>query len=417
LIRLLDSPNPWMSRGQLWGTVVMDRALAGNAYLLKARVQGGLLKGAVAELWRLRPDRIRIIPSTTNFIESYEYNTGREKIVFPPGDIIHLKTRNPLNDYYGMPPLMAIAARVDIDEYMKSFLRGFYERGGTGPGAILSVKQKLDQTAKDAIRDRVRSQFGGPNGMYEWLILDQAESTYQQLGLNRGLRDALPKELDAVTEARIAMAFGIPGSILGLLIGYESSSYANKRQDWQVFWDLTMTPLLSDLDDALNLQLVPDFGGIDEVLFDLSDIHALQEDVDKIHDRERQDFAGTGSTLKEFREALGKPPDLDDDDIVLIPANAKAVRVGDLAKEPEPVVAPAPPEQEIMPAAQLDIIAEVYCPKCGRWLGRNMNADATAYCPKCKAVDLSGKPTPLTVVKTVERDEDGRVARVVEVTA
>jgi len=84
---------------------------------------------------------------------------------------------------------------------------------------------------------------------------------------------------------------------------------------------------------------------------------------------------------------------------------------------PEPVVAPAPPEQEIMPAAQLDIIAEVYCPKCGRWLGRNMNADATAYCPKCKAVDLSGKPTPLTVVKTVERDEDGRVARVVEVTA
>jgi len=39
LIRLLDNPNPWMSRGQQWGTVVMDLKLAGNAYLYKARFE------------------------------------------------------------------------------------------------------------------------------------------------------------------------------------------------------------------------------------------------------------------------------------------------------------------------------------------------------------------------------------------
>ena len=36
LVQLLNHPNPYMSRGQLWSTVVMDRYLAGNAFLLKA---------------------------------------------------------------------------------------------------------------------------------------------------------------------------------------------------------------------------------------------------------------------------------------------------------------------------------------------------------------------------------------------
>lgn len=410
LIRLLQNPNPWLSRGQMWGTVVMDRALAGNSYWLKARVQQGVMKGAIAELWRLRPDRVKIIPSATNYIEGFEYNTGQTKQIFQPEDIIHFKTRNPLNDYYGMPPLMSIANRIDIDDYMKSFLKTFFERGGTGPGSILSVKTKLPQEAKDDIRDRFKRQFGGAGSFHEMMILDNAESTYQQMGLNRGIRDALPKEIDAVSEARIAMAFGIPGSILGLLIGYESSSYANKRQDWQVFWDLTMTPLLSDLDDALNLQLTPDYGGIDEVLFDLSDIRALQEDVDKLHERQRQDFQASGLTWAEYREAIGRDPNVGDDEIIIVPSNMKAIRVAELGEEPEPV---APPPQIEAP---LDIVAEVHCPKCGRWVGRNMNVGATAYCPKDKEVLVElPEATPKPIKIDIVRDEEGRAAQLVGV--
>jgi len=415
LIQLLANPNPWMSRGQLWGTVVMDRALAGNAYMLKARVQGGLLKGAPAELWRLRPDRVRIIPDAVKFIGGYEYNTGKDKIVFPPEDVIHFKTRHPLNDYYGMPPLMAVAGRIDIDDYMKNFLRGFFEQGGTGPGSILSVKSKLSPEAKEEIKTRFHAQFGSAGRAHELMILDNAESTYQQMGLNRGLRDALPKELDAMQEARIAMVFGIPGSILGLLIGYESSSYANKRQDWQVFWDLTMTPLLSDLDDALNLQLVPDYGGIDEVLFDLSDIRALQEDVDKVHERHRANVGAGIESWEEGREAIGLDPK-PKEGIFFVPPNVTPTELDALGEEPEPAPVVVPPTQiPERTETQPDMLAEVHCPKCGRWIGRNMNVGATAYCPKDKEV-LVG-PQPQTTIKTVERDDDGRLLRVVEVTA
>src|SRR3990167_7938989 len=94
LVRLLNAPNPFMSRGQMWGTVVMDRCLAGNSYLYKARYESGPLKGNVAELWRLRPDRVRVVPDPANFISGYEYNTGTGKVTSPAADIIHFKTRN-----------------------------------------------------------------------------------------------------------------------------------------------------------------------------------------------------------------------------------------------------------------------------------------------------------------------------------
>ena len=373
LVKLLNNPNPFMSRGQFTATLVMDRMLAGNSYALKSR--GPL--GNVGELWRLRPDRVRVIPGG-GYIEAYEYNAGREKVIYPASDIVHFKTLNPLDEYYGMPPLLQLMPRVEIDDYMRRFLSGFFERGGAGPGAILTSKSRVPQEQKEEIRERYRKQFGGAGAGFELMVLDNTESSYQQVGLNRGLRDALPKELDAVSEARIAMRFGIPGSILGLLIGYESSSYANKRQDWQVLWDITMTPLLSDMDDSWNLFIVPDFAGIDEVAYDLSDIKALQEDVDKLHDRHRKNWMGSVEFWEEARDGMGLDPDAEG--TLLIPSNMLPVKVrrGEIEM-------PEMPEPKALPEPANIIEGEIACSTCGSRLpASRVVGSATVFCRHCK---------------------------------
>ncbi len=407
LVKLLNNPNPMTSRGQFWGTMVMDRYIAGNAYALKSRFQSGLLRGKVAELWRMRPDRVKIIPAVGG-IAGYEYNTGKEKIVYPADDVLHFKERHPLNDYYGLSPIQVIYERLAIEDNMRGFLRTFYETGGTGPGAVLSVKQKMSQAQKDDIRDRYKKQFGGSQAGQNLMILDAAEHSYTQLGLSRGLRDALPAEIDSSLEARIAMVFRIPASILGTRVGMESSSYANKRQDWQVFWDLTMTPLLSDMDDTLNLGLVAEFGAIDDVCFDLGDIRALQEDQDNLHDRHRKDFLASGEFWEEYRESIGFDPD--GEGTLLIPSNMTPIRVrkGGVIELPEPEPAPVPQ----LPEPQ-NIVAEVHCPKCGRWVGRNMNVGATAYCPKDKEVLVTMADDAKIISIDVVRDDEGRVASLV----
>ncbi len=341
LVRLLNNPNPFKSRGQMWRTIVMDRLLAGNAYLYKARIRG---IGNVTELWRLRPDRMRVKTDEKGIRIGYEYTIGTGNVqTFPVEDVIHFRDPDPLDEHYGMPPLMSIQGRLDIDAYFRGFLKTFFERGGTGPGSILSIKDaKLPDADKKAIKEQFSHQFGAYRGWHEMLIIDNADTSYQQMGLARGLRDALPKELNEVNESRIAMGFRIPGSILGLLIGYESSSYANKRADWQVLWDLTMSPLMSDLDDQLNLDLTPEFRGIDSVEFDLSEIRALQEDEDAMQDRARSNFVTGGWSLEEFRMATGVSPDATEG-IFYLPAGSNPTHADKIGEVPPDWAAPDVP--------------------------------------------------------------------------
>ncbi len=306
IVRLLNHPNPYMSRFNLWATMIMDRDLAGNAYLYKARARPGDITSPVLELWRLRPDRIRVVPDADRFVGGYQYRAGRTSIDLAPEDVIHFKARHPLNEYYGMPPLMAASERVDIDNWMRNFVGAFFRNGGA-PGAVLTVKGALTQEAKDRLRERHRTTFGGSGGWFDLMIIEQSEATYTPITMQLGQRGLVVPELSAINEARIAMIFGVPLSLLGALAGQESSSYANKRQDWQVLWDSTLAPLYSELDDTLTLGFMaePQFRDLDELVFDLSDVKALQEDVDKLHDRARSNFSVGLWTLEEARNITG----------------------------------------------------------------------------------------------------------------
>lgn len=353
LVELLNNPNPrYMSRGQFWESMVVSYFLAGNAYALKVRTTIG---DQVAELWPLRPDRVKPVPGNMAagepFILNYEYTVNGAKTIFQTKDVVHFRARNPDPlAVEGLSPILALLPRVNIDWYMRNFLSTFFERGGAGAGASLNVKGRLDQSEKDSLRDRFKRMFSA--GQFDILVTAADDVTYTPFTLNRGLRDALPKEIDAVNEARIAMVLGIPGAILGLLIGYETSSYANQRQAWQIFWDITMTPLLSDLDDVMLMSFKdePGLTGVDEICFDLSDIKALQEDVDAIQTRARANLAAGGWAIEEFREMTGVDPIPPKNMTFLIPSNMN-VRMGGELEDPEPV---APPPAQIAAPAEED---------------------------------------------------------------
>lgn len=380
LVHLLNNPNPMTSRFQFYSTFIMDRYLAGNAYALKAR--GGM--GNVMELWRLRPDRVRIQTDTRGQLTGYTYTVGNESVTFPKEDVLHWKTRNPLDDHYGQPPLMALSGRLSIDNFMTDFVGTFFRQGGQ-PGAILTTKNKLSQEAKDSIRDRLRSRFGNPGGWFETMILDANESTYTPMTQALGQRGLVMPELNDITEARIAMLFGIPPSILNLFVGLEKSSYANQRQDWQILWDVTLAPLYSDLDDQLNLSITPEFGNIDEVSFDLSTVKALQEDVDKLHDRARKNVAA-GFWPVEYAAVCTGVDLTTMDGTLLIPTSYVQVPVEQLGEPVERLLPPEPEPAALLQAVQM--VDEYHCPNCGRWVGRNLNLGATVYCQKCKEVEV-----------------------------
>jgi HK97 family phage portal protein len=338
ILTLLNRPNPYLDAFEMWATIIMHLDLAGNAYALMVRSRSG----RVVELWLMRPDRVRVVPSAETYISHYEYLVGDGRTIpLPAADVIHFKTRNPLNDWYGMPPMMAISGRIDIDNYMKDFVKGTFEHGGM-PSAVLSIKQKVSPDAKTKIRDRIHNTFDGPGGWHEWLILDNAESTFTPITQSLGTRGLVLPELDEIMEARIPMVYGVPQSLIGTRTSYQNGGYANKRAEATDFWTGTLAPLYKMLAGRLNLRLIPNFRDVSEVAFDMSDVLALREDRDKVHARVREDARAGIIEVQLARREMGYPEAWAPDALFLMPSSSE-VRPGDDLEEPDPAPIPAIP--------------------------------------------------------------------------
>jgi len=108
--------------------------LTGNAYILKDSIN---MKNLPTELYLLRPDRMEVVPSRTDFIAGYQYNLDGRKISFKKEDIIHIKLPNPRNPFYGMGKIEACKIVYDTEIAASGYNWNFFKQGAS-PAAILS---------------------------------------------------------------------------------------------------------------------------------------------------------------------------------------------------------------------------------------------------------------------------------------
>src|SRR6266571_2378868 len=73
LVRLLESPNPWMTRWELWYLTVVYLELTGNCYWYAApRLGSDGRRFGPAELWVVPSPWVRVIPDPAQFVRAYE---------------------------------------------------------------------------------------------------------------------------------------------------------------------------------------------------------------------------------------------------------------------------------------------------------------------------------------------------------
>lgn len=328
ILRLLSRPNPRMDRFTFWATIIMHRAIAGNAFAVKLRTP----IGKVAELWLLRPDRVRVVPDKTKGIRRYEYEVDGGVLPIAVEDMIHWKTRNPLDDYYGLPPLAVAAARIDVDNFMRDTTKTYMENRGL-PAALLTVKQNLNDTQIEYLQNRYAKLTG------KLMVLHGSDgAAFSTLNQSLGNQGLVIPDLNQISESRIAMVFGVPLSLIGTLAGAGNSSYGNKASERESFWNEKLKPLYQELTGPLNLSLVDDFPGVDEVQFDLSTVGALQADLDRQQERVRKNWEAGLITFDEARIAIGLRPIADGS--VLVPSNMVVTPVEDVVHPPEPMQLP-----------------------------------------------------------------------------
>jgi HK97 family phage portal protein len=294
--RLIARPNPRFSWQDMIELLTLDLHLGGNAYWLH------LQAGQADELWRLRPDRIQIVPDSEQFIRQFDYKVGEKTYHLSPEAVVHFRFFDPGDDFYGMAPLRAASRTVDTDNEALDWNKASLQNRAVPAGALVSKPDLTKQQIED-LRRLLRERAEGPANARRTLVL-WGELAWQQFGLS-------PQEMDFIeslrwSARRICSVFGVQAEVTGLV----EVTYENKRSARRQMWEDTIIPFLADQRSALNLQLAPRLGDDACFDYDLSNTPAVVE-ARKERAEEAKAYFSFGISPRAINEhlALGFDPE------------------------------------------------------------------------------------------------------------
>lgn len=217
------------------------------------------------EIWPVRPDWMKVVPSKTNVVESFIYSPGGTSIntvKFDPKDVIHFKYFNPLNPYRGKGTVQAGAMAIDIHTFAQEYNRNFFFNSAL-PGLVFTTDQKLQPDAIKRFMESWQSKFGGKGNSNKvgflggGLKVDKISQTAKEMDF---------KELQSMMRDDILAVFKVPKTIIGLT---DDVNRANAEATTRSFMERTVTPRMKKLITHLNEFYLPNWQ--EDVFFDFDD--------------------------------------------------------------------------------------------------------------------------------------------------
>jgi HK97 family phage portal protein len=312
--QLLVRPNPDMTEVDLMKAAIVSWDVSNPRRFFCEKVTKGSI---LTELWPLDPSQMKPLPSRTNSQEQigYVWGNGANRKEYSFDDL--LIRRAPA--WYDPPPLISALGATESDSAQTDYIRSFFENGGIPPG-ILKYNMPLRQEQRDEIRDRWRMAYGNRLGRQHDIGVLDTNVEYQKTGSN--LDELASQTLRSVAESRICMVFKVPPLIVYAYVGLIRATYSNLSEAWAGFWDATMSPqfkewrvfwqwaLLSEFENEVDIR-----SGRIRLDYDMSRVSALQDDVDLIQKRARDNYQAGGISLNEYRTAIGSDPVPGGDDL------------------------------------------------------------------------------------------------------
>lgn len=316
VLDLLKRPNPEQDWNSLVRAFVSHYKITGNGYLERT----GEDDPAKMELYALRPDRISIIPRDDGMVAAYEYQAGgaRKRLEVDPDrglrPVLHLKTFNPTDDWYGMSPLDACAYAIDITNTAAKWNLGILNNSGAPSGAfIYAPKDGADGALSNEQIEQMRRQIDdmtSASGKHRPIVLDGGFD-WKQMGLN-------PEQMQFVEGAdraarEIAFALGVPPMMLGIR---GDNTYSNYQEARQAFYQDTAIPLAKLIAAALTRWFEHQLG--EGVCLEIN-----TDQLEALAPMRKDQWTGlqacTFLSINEKREAIGYTP-VDGGNDVMVPA-------------------------------------------------------------------------------------------------
>lgn len=283
-LRVLETPWPNATTGDLLARAIQDADVAGNAYFARRRQY----------LRRMRPDWVTIVLGSElggsealqdldAQVVGYVYQpggpqSGVEPLTLLPEEVCHFAPiPDPVARFRGMSWLEAIVRELMADNAATDHKLKFFEQGATVNLAVNfdSPLIKTQEQFEEYVKAFKRGHEGTGNAFKT--LFTAHGTTITPVGAD--LRQIDFKVVQGAGETRIAAAARTPAVLVGISEGLQGSALnaGNYGEARRQFADLTMRPLWRNF--AGSMQTLVDTPADAELWYDDRDIPALQEDV------------------------------------------------------------------------------------------------------------------------------------------
>ncbi|PRX35395.1 phage portal protein, HK97 family [Meinhardsimonia xiamenensis] len=304
VLELVGRPNAAQGRAELFEALYAQLMLSGNAYVEAVAGEAAL----PAELHVLRSDRISIVPGPDGWPAAYDYGVGGRKHRFAvpefgPSPICHLKHFHPQDDHYGLSPLQAAAAAVDVHNAASRWSKALLDNAARPSGAIVyrgaDGQGLLSPDQYERLQAELEAHHQGARNAGRPMLLEGGLD-WKPMGFSPSDMEFQKTKEAAARE--IALAFGVPPMLLGIP---GDATYANYQEANRAFYRLTVLPLASRVAAALGAWLGEFAGERLTLAPDIDRVPALGAERDL---EWRRVAEASFLTDAEKRAMLGLPP-------------------------------------------------------------------------------------------------------------
>jgi len=300
VLDLLEYPMPEAdkTRVELIQAITTNLELDGNAYVEKIW-KSGSREGIPSELWaEIDPRKVYVIPGKNAVFGGFMY-VGSNTVYFQPEDMLAFRYYNPLNPYYGQSPTRVLRSAIIGDVRAVDWNRMFFENDAT-PGGLLSAKERLTIDDIRLMEDAWNGRHRGVGRAHGIGVVGQG-AMFQALSPTQ--KDMGFKDLRELTQQEVQATFGVPSVVLG---NYKDANRASAVTQARLFMTNTILPRLAKIESVLDRHFFGTDGKM-KLMFDLSTIEALQEDI-LIRARAGNYLKDQRFTVNEIRAFNKQPP-------------------------------------------------------------------------------------------------------------
>jgi HK97 family phage portal protein len=284
------NPLPEMSAAAIWKLMEIYRGLKGEAYGILERDARGMPR----ELWPIPPHWVAEIPHQGSPWYVIQSREGKRMNV-PIEDVFVLRDLNPLDPYgRGLGYMEAVADEVESYEYASKFAKRIFYNNARADYFIAAPGITEDQSKR--FLESIEARHKGVNNAYRPGIIPRGDVAIHRLSDS-------PREMDFVESRKdirdtVNAHINVPPEMLGIV---ENSNRATAEAAKAIYAENVLTPILLARQDAINRQLVPQFG--DNLIWRYDDI--IPEDQEHKLKVSNDGVANAALLLNEWRVQNG----------------------------------------------------------------------------------------------------------------